>query len=247
VSENATTSPLPNDEGVGTTKIIRADVVAQAIERVRSRGDSTRRYAAMELPPPLFNDLCDRLLSQKSVRATADWLIGECASRGIDSPARSSVERFSDVLFEEYAIADERRRRTTREQLRGQLKGALGDVQNSVDSGIMLLAQKVEDWLMRVEDEELDVKEFGVVSQILRQIKQSLNDSHLLQATITRLETLNAASEAAIRLRDQKLTEMKHAFEGALKDLQKKTEVARTGKRAITSEDIAEVRKAVFG
>jgi hypothetical protein len=77
-------------------------LLQSAIESLRARGDSTRRMACMSLPTPIFNDLCARLLERStSVRETAEWLAGQVE----DAPARSSVERFSDALFEEYRSA----------------------------------------------------------------------------------------------------------------------------------------------
>ena len=61
--------------------------------------DSSRRSACMQLDSPVFEELCKRLLDRKiTVRATAEWL-GKTVK---NAPTKSSVERFSTVLFREF-------------------------------------------------------------------------------------------------------------------------------------------------
>lgn len=221
---------------------IRESLLQEAIERVRSRGDSTRRFAVMELPPPLFNDLCQHLLSQNTVRGSADWLAGECAARGIDAPAKSSVERFSDVLLEEYRIAVQRRRRSTNAEFR---KVAAEGAKDAGLTATVLLAEKLDDWMGRIDEiEDLDVKELVALSLALRQVNQTLNDKRNSDARIAALEKLNQERDATIKIKDQRLVEMKQKFEGVLNALQSKAQ-KKDGK--ITREDIDQARKMVFG
>lgn len=215
-------------------------LLAAALERLRARGDAARRYACMQLPAPVFHDLCARLMDRThTVKDTALWLAGQTA----EAPTRSSVERFSDALFEEYRLAQLAERRRAAENYVAQATAGDPDAQQMALN--TRLTELLTDELMRAgAGGEIETKRFMALMMGARTVAMTAFDKQKMDARMKALEVEIAHREATIEALRQRIEEGRRKLERALADVQAK---AAGGKRALTDEDIAEVRKAVFG
>ena len=193
--EKTTTSSEPSGENYSEA------LLQTAIERLKVRGDSSSRFACMQLPPPIFNDLCARLCSRaQNVKETAQWLAGQVP----DAPTRSSVERFSTVLFEEYRLAQYSQRRSlAKAYVRGQTEG-------DRDAQIMALndcwVELISDELMQVPAlNTLDEKRVFALSAATKAAAAISFDKQKMDARIAALTKLNEHRQVTIDLLEQKL------------------------------------------
>lgn len=172
-----------------------------AIERLKARGDSTRRMACMALPAPVFHDLCARLLQGgATVRGTAEWLAGQV----VDAPTRSSVERFSDALYEEYRLVQLADRRRAAETYIAQATAGDPDAQQMALN--TRLTELLTDELLRADDAgSIETKRFMALMMGARTVAQTAFDKQKMDARLSALQTLVKKMEAEIQLKDQRI------------------------------------------
>jgi uncharacterized protein DUF3486 len=201
VTDNA--KQLPGD--AGKMPAPRPDpnkgLLQLAVERLKARGDSSKRFACMQLPTPVFNELCERLIERsKTVKETADWLAGETP----DAPTKSSVERFSDALFEEYRLAQLSERRGFSERYVQEI------TQGDPDAQAMALNSRVTELLtdafMQADDANaIDPKRLMALLAGARMVAQTAFDKQKMDVRIKALEGQIASREKDIALKDAKL------------------------------------------
>lgn len=221
------------DQPAETPKKEYSEALLQsAIERLKTRGDSTRRFACMGLPAPVFHDLCARLMDQTlTVRATAEWLQGQID----DAPTRSSVERFSDALNEAYDLAIFARDRGQVERFVEELTGD-DPVAKAMAVNSQLTVHMSDLLSTAGRTGPVEQKLLETIVKGVRAVSQTVFDKQNLDARLKALEK-------QVEERDLRMQQVRVKAEAAVKAL----EVKQGGKRQITADDIAEVRKAVFG
>ena len=180
---------------------VKTSLIQVAIERLKARGDSTRRFACMELPAGVFNELCTRLLDRsKTVKDTAEWLAGETP----EAPTRSSVERFSDALFEEYRLAQLTERRGMAERYVGEL--AQGDPNAQVMALNNRVTELLTDAFMQADDaQSIDPKKLMALLAGARMVAQTAFDRQKMDVRIEALKAQITSREKDIALKDAKL------------------------------------------
>lgn len=179
-------------------------LLQSAIERLKARGDSARRFACMSLPAPAFNDLCARLLDRaKTVKETAEWLAGQVE----DAPTRSSVERFSDALFEEYRLAQLADRRRAAETYVAQATAGDPDAQQMALN--TRLTELLTDELLRADDAgEIETKRLMALMMGARTVAQTAFDKQKMDVRIQALEKQIVHRDKTILLMEQRLAKL---------------------------------------
>lgn len=184
-----------------TEKTYSEALLQEAITRVRTRKDSVTRFACMQLPAGIFHDLCVRLVDRsRTVKDTAEWLAGQTP----DAPTRSSVERFSDVLFEEYRMSQLGQRRT--------LAIAYTNAVTAGDENAQVIAMKnrfvelLTDKLLDVDTlDSLDPKELEAITKAAKSMAAITFDKQKMDARIAALEKMNQHRQVTISLLEQKV------------------------------------------
>ena len=237
MSEERDTTSESSDEPV--KRDFSEALLQTTLERLKARGDTVKRFACMQLPSGFFNDLCRKLLERTgTVKEAAEWLQGQTS----DAPSRSSVERFSDVLFEEYRLVQLAERRGQAERyVTACANGDPDAMQMALNSRVTEL---LTDELMRAGDGgEIETKRLMTLLAGARMVAQTSFDKQKMDVRITALEGQIASREKDIQLKNQKIADYvaKQAATAAALD-----KVAVKGGK-ITPADIAEVRSAIFG
>lgn len=197
-------------------------LLQSAIAGINARGDSVKRMACMSLPAPLFGDLCRMLLHRNmTVKAVSEWLSGQSD----EAPTRSSVERFSDVLFEEYRLAQLRTRHA--EAQRYVAEAAAGDP----DAMQMALNHRVTelltDEMLRADaGEKIETKRLMVLLMGARAVAQTAFDKQKMDTRIKALEKAIEKANAEIALKAQRLAQIPErvkALQAKLDDIETAT------------------------
>ena len=221
-------------------------LLADAIERLKTRGGRVKQFAIMQLPTPVLNDFCAKLMTQQgNIQAAAEWLAGECAQRGEDAPSRSSCYRFSEILFEEYNLAKLARTQGVSQRYMEALTE--GDPNAMAMAINRRFGELLTDTFMRMQNlEEIDDTRLMALTGAAKAVAAITFDKQKMDARIKALEKLNEERDAAIKLKDQQLKAREMQFDAALKELQSKAE-KKAGKGGISSADIVQARKMSFG
>jgi len=190
-----------------------SDALLQAaIERLKARGGSTRQMACMQLPAPLFNDLCARLMDRATpVLATAEWLAGQTA----DAPTKSSVDRFAQALFEEYRLAQLAQTRQAAASYVAQATDGDPDaMQMALNSR---LTELLTDCMLRTDSlDEVDTDRIFALSGAAKAVAQVTMAKQMKDTRVKALEKLIEDKDATIKLKDQKYQEQDRKIQAAV-------------------------------
>lgn len=195
-----------------------AALLQSAIERLKARGDAVKRFACMQLDAPVFHDLCERLMDRTlTVKATAEWLAGQVE----DAPTRSSVERFSEALQEEYRLAQLAQ---TRASASGYVaKATDGDPDAMEMAAKTRLAELLTDALLRTDTlDDMDDDRIFALTGAMKAVAQVGMSKQLKDAKLKDMALQLQQREARIDLLQQQVT----ILEGKAKAAERETQAA---------------------
>ncbi|HVS73097.1 MAG TPA: phage protein Gp27 family protein [Phycisphaerae bacterium] len=187
--------------------------------------------ACMQLPAPMFNDLCRMLLDRtQSVRATAEWLAGQTE----DAPARSSVERFSEVLMEEYRLVEYSLAR--QKSARYVAEAAADDPDAKQVAVNLLLTERITDELLsRGTSDELDTDRLEVLIKGVRAVSQTVFDKQKMDSRLRESEAKLRKAQADLEAKEMKLQAERDARQRAIDAATKAAEAGGGGAAVVAA------------
>ena len=222
-------------------------LLADAVQLLKARGECVGKLGCMQLPAPVFGELCLLILSQpaRGVRAAHEWLVTQVE----DAPSERATYRFADYLRQAYreakTIAIRSKAREYVTTLAADDPAAMTAMMNN------RTVELITDELLDVDSlGELETKRLFALLAGVRATSQNVMDRQKTDARLKALETAIEKAERDIALKQQKLdlipARVKAAEEKvrAIQDQAKRGEELRPAVLSAIFDELTKIREA---